>query len=533
MAGNNLSPRQKMIGMMYLVLTALLALNTSKEIINAFVTINESLESSVGNMVSKNGLAYTTFEKQMVNDKTKTEPYYKRAQQVKKLASDLDKYINALKDELIRETDKIEKGAKTRTLREVEAKDNYDVPTHMLCGDKQDGRGFKASALKQSIDKFKKDVIADLEAKDQAEFTNRLNQLFNTKDPDPKNANDKLLIEEGKRSWEMANFYHNPVVASVAQLTKFQLDLKNAESEIVNHLLSSIDATNLKFSDVMPKVVAPTSYVIIGQQYEADVFLAAYSKTSAPEIVVGGQTLPVEDGMGKYRASPRTPGEQKWGGMIRVKQPDNTYKEYPFESSFIASAPSASVSADKMNVIYIGVDNPISISVPGVPAEKVSFNAKGVTLTPDPKGGKGHFTAKATAPGIATIDVVAAQGDKKIPMGSFSFRLKRIPDPVAKIGGKRDGSMPKAQLAAQSAIIPVMEGFDFDLFSKVKSFKMSRYGKGRDPVEKSSETNVLTGDMSEIIKQSRPGDKILFEYIKATMPDGTTRDINSISITVQ
>jgi gliding motility-associated protein GldM len=283
----------------------------------------------------------------------------------------------------------------------------------------------------------------------------------------------------------------------------------------------------------MPKVVAPTSYVIIGQQYEADVFLAAYSKTSAPEIVVGGSTLPVEDGMGKYRVSPRTPGEQKWGGMIRVKQPDNTYKEYPFESSFIASAPSASVSADKMNVIYIGVDNPISISVPGVPAEKVSFNAKGVTLTPDAKGGKGHFLAKATAVGEATIDVVAAQGDKKIPMGSFKFRLKRIPDPIAKIGGKKEGSIPKAQLAAQSAIIPVMEGFDFDLFSKVKSFKMSRYGKGRDPIEKTSDSNTLTGDMKTIIDQSRPGDKILFEYIKATMPDGTTRDINSISLTVQ
>lgn len=527
MAGGNLSPRQKMIGMMYLVLTALLALNTSKEIINAFVTINESLESSITSLVSKNGLSYSTFDKQLSNDPVKTKPHYDRAQKIKKYCVDLDVYINKLKDELVRETDKIEAGVKTKALRDVDAKDNYDVPTHLLCGDKQDGRGSKATALKNEIDKFKKNVVGALDPADQADFKKRMDMMFNTKDPVGKE------IADNKSTWEMANFYHNPVVATVAQLSKFQLDIKNAESEIVNHLLTKIDATNLKFSDVEPKVVAPTSYVIIGQQYEADVFLAAYNKTSNPEIIVGGQSLPVEGGMGKYRVNPRTPGEQKWGGMIRVKQPDNTFKEYKFESSYIASAPSASVSADKMNVIYIGVDNPLSISVPGVPNEKVSFSAKGVTLTPDNAAGKGHYLAKATAPGEATIDVVAQQGEKKIPMGSFKFRLKRIPDPVAKIGGKKEGSIPKAQLAAQSAIIPVMEGFDFNLFSKVKQFKMSRYGKGRDPIEKSSDSNTLTGDMKQIIEQSRPGDKILFEYIKATMPDGTTRDINSISLTVQ
>jgi GldM C-terminal domain len=118
-------------------------------------------------------------------------------------------------------------------------------------------------------------------------------------------------------------------------------------------------------------------------------------------------------------------------------------------------------------------------------------------------------------------------------MGEFKFRLKRIPDPVAKIGGKKDGGISKAVLAAQQGIIPTMEGFDFDLYPKVISFKMSRYGKGVDPVEKSADGGALTGDMKDVISRCKAGDKILFEYIKVSMPDGTTRTVNSIPLTVQ
>lgn len=104
----------------------------------------------------------------------------------------------------------------------------------------------------------------------------------------------------------------------------------------------------------------------------------------------------------------------------------------------------------------------------------------------------------------------------------------------AKVGGKKDGNIPKSALAAQQGIIPTMEGFDFELYPKVLSFKMSRYGKGRDPVEKSNESGgALTADMKGIIEQARAGDKILFEYIKVSMPDGTTRTVNSIPLTVQ
>ncbi len=518
-----------MIGMMYLVLTALLALNVSKEIINAFVTINDSLENTVTNLQGKNAQAYAAFDKQMQNDRAKTEPFFKKATAIKKLCTDLDSYIVTLKEELVRTTDKMEKGSKMIPLREMKSKDNYDEPTRIMCGDKNDGRGHKATELKNKLAEFKKNVINTLDPNDRAKFTKRLDELFNTNDPDPK------TIEDGKRTWEMANFYHNPVVATVALLTKTQTDIKNAESEIVTHLLTAINAADFKFDTLAPKVIAPSSYMIEGQKYTADIFLAAMSSTSDPEISVNGGALKVANGVGTYEVTASGAGEKKYAGLIRVKKPDNTYQEFRFENTYIVAKSSASVAADKMNVIYIGVPNPITVSVPGVPDEKVKVNATGITLTPDPKLGKGHFIAEAKGqPGEATINVTADFNGKPMQMGSgFKFRLKRIPDPVAKIGGKKDGNIPKSTLAAQQGIIPTMEGFDFDLFAKVVSFKMSRYGKGRDPIEKTSDSGTLTGDMKSIIDQCRTGDKILFEYINVTMPDGTKRQVNAIPLTVQ
>ena len=516
-----------MIGMMYLVLTALLALNVSKDIINAFVTIDDALNVTVNNIAGKNSQAYSAFERALKNDEVKTKPFYDKAMKAKILSDDFSKFIGTVKDTLLRATDAVESGVKTPTSRELEKKDDYDTPTRILCGDENDGKGHKATEVKDRITAYKKAMLDNLDPKDRAKFAQRLDALFNTKDPDPKD------IEDGKRTWEMASFYHNPVVASVALLTKMQTDIKNAESEVVSHLLSSINATDFKFDTLAPRIIAPTSYVILGQEYTADVFLAAMSSTSDPEVTVGNTKLKVEGGVGKYTSRPSTDGEQKWGGVIRIKKPDNTWDEYKFESSYIAAKPSSSVSADKMNVIYIGVPNPFTVSVPGVAHDKVKVLATGCTLTPDVKTGKGHYLVSATTQGEAMIKVSADLNGKVLPMGDFKFRVKRIPNPVAKIGGKREGAIAKSAIAAQSAIIPEMENFDFDLFSKVKSFRMSRYGKGRDPIEKSSESNLLTPEMKDVLNQSRAGDKILFEYIQATMPDGTTRSINSIALTIQ
>ncbi len=541
MAGTKLTPRQRMINMMYLVLTALLALNVSKEIINAFVTVNDSLEVTNKNTSGKLDKAYRDFDFAMKNDPTKTKPFYDKAKIARKESDSLFNYIEGLKEHLVRKVDKIDQGEVTPALIDVEDKENYDVPTFEMCGDANDGVGALATELKTKIDVFKTNVVKGLDPADQKRFKERFDELLTTSDPDPKS---RIAVKDNKKTWEMANFYHNPVVACVALMTKMQADVKNAESEIVNYLFQAIDAASYKFDALQARVIAPTSYVLLGQTYKADVFLAAYSSTADPMIQVGAVDtvtksikgdaikVPVEGGLGKYESKPGSEGIKKWGGLITVKNPETNEEEsYPFEAEYVAARPSTVISADKMNVLYIGVDNPMSISVPGVPNEKVfpSIAGGGGVLKRDPKRGAGKFVVTVKTQGKANINVSAELDGKKTSMGSMEYRVKRVPDPVAKCAGKKGGPINKATLAAQPGIVSIMENFDFELYFRVRSFKMTIVRKGRDPIELSSKGNRFTNQMRSIVKGSPIGTKVYIEYIRASGPDGTVRALSPLN----
>ncbi|HNQ60804.1 MAG TPA: gliding motility protein GldM [Bacteroidia bacterium] len=543
MAGGKLSPRQKMINMMYLVLTALLALNVTKEVINAFVTINESVELSKQNVIKKNLATYAAFDQAMSVDKVKYQEVFDKANQVRKGADDVANYIEALKTELVRTVDAIDEGAPTPSLPDMERKDDYDVPTNILCGEAQDGRGAKASELKKKLETFKTQIIQNVPEASKANFKKTLETLLNTSDPEKG--------EDGKRTWEMRNFYHNPVVASVALLTKFQNDIRNAESQVIDDLLTSVDKNIIKLDQLNAKVISNSTVVTIGSDYQADVFLSATSSTMAPEVFIGAtydsvkneirggsdKPLPVEGGYAKYVDRPGAEGEKKWGGVIRVKKPDNTYDYFPFTSSYVAQKPNSVVSADKMNVLYIGVDNPMSISVPGVSNDKVksSIEGAGGALKPNPAAGGGHYIATVSSTGKAVIKVSAEIGGKVMPMGNFEYRVKRVPDPVAMIANNKSGTINKNLLMA-GTLIPVLENFDFELFFKITSFKMTITGKGKDPMEFESTGNQLTQPMRDALSKGRAGDKVFFEFIKARMATGadqSTRQLSPMAFTIQ
>src|SRR4030095_5373286 len=148
-----------------------------------------------------------------------------KAQNTKKLSTEMIAYIDNLKKEITIKVEKLYAGAAVPAPRDIARKDDYDVPTNIMCGDKADGKGHKASEFKDKINKFKADILKPLSPTDQKLFSPRLDQLLNTKDPDPK------MVQDNKKTWEMATFYHNPVVATIALLTKFQADVRNVESE--------------------------------------------------------------------------------------------------------------------------------------------------------------------------------------------------------------------------------------------------------------------------------------------------------------
>jgi len=543
MAGGKLSPRQKMINMMYLVLTALLALNVTKEVINAFVTINESVVLSNQNIDKKNQNTYEAFAQAMSVDAAKYADVNKRAETVRKGSSDLNKFIEETKINLIRTAEKLGEGDSTPSLPAMENKEDYDTPTYIMNGEDNEGKGGVAAELKKRLEAYKKLIIDNAPQASKAEYQKRLNTLINTSDPEKP--------EDGKRTWEMMSFYHNPVVATVALLSKFQTDIRNAESQVTEELFNSVGKFDFRPDRLTPKVIANSTVVTNGSNYEADVFLAATSSTLAPDVFIGatydsttkackgceGKPLEAQGGYSKFIQASTGEGERKWGGVIRVTKGDGSMDYYPFNASYVAQKPNSVVSAEKMNVLYIGVDNPMAISVPGVSSDKVrvTTSGAGLALKPNPAGGAGHYMATVTTVGKATISVSAEIAGKVIPMGTFEYRVKKVPDPVATIASLKGGTTNKNLIAA-GTLIPTLENFDFELFFKITGFKVTIVRKGKDPYEKETTGNQLTQEMRDQVAATRSGDKVFFEFIKAKMATGadqSTRTLSPMAFTIQ
>ncbi|MDP4265813.1 MAG: gliding motility protein GldM [Bacteroidota bacterium] len=521
MSGAKETPRQKMIGMMYLVLTAMLALNVSKDILNAFVIVNEGMVRTNKNFSDKIQSTYDAFEKAYKKAPGKVGPYYDKAKKAKALSEEMTKYIKDLRTEVIAYTDGIDKGkAENISLEEVQSKDNFDKPMEILIGNEDKNNG-KGKTLKEKLNKFKKEMLDLI----PSQYQKNVNLPINTEDV-------LSNTEKKKEKWETAMFFHTVLAADVALLNKLIGDVKNTEVEVVNELLKSVDASDFKFDQVCAKVIPSSNYVMQGEQYKADIILAAYDSRQAADITIGGATIKTEDGVGKYQTVASGEGVRKYEGVIKVKKADDE-KVYPFSSEYVVARPSATISPTKMNVFYIGVDNPVSISVPGVPTEKIrpSISGGGQLV---PKG-RGEYIVRVTKAGTVKISVSAELGDSKSKtvksMGALDFRCKRIPDAQANIGGKREGKVSKGFFAAAGSINLEMPGFDFDVKYRIVSFKFNYVTKA-GPVEETSNSNRFTPGMLGAINNQSRGTTISFNNIKIAGPDGE-RTISPIAYVLQ
>jgi gliding motility-associated protein GldM len=555
MAGGKLPPRQKMIGMMYLVLTALLAMNVSKDILDAFITVNEGLEKTNYNFGKKVEKTYSDFEGAMKKDEAKTKPFYDRAMQAKKATKELVEYISRLKIHVIKETDKIENQAMADTmkLKYVNAKDNYDIPTAIMIGPEP--------ATPKTGDM----TAADLKARINA-YQTSMEKLFSDTALFPpklglaKDMKEKLsaleapdAMENGvKVNWESKNFYHLPLAGVVTNLSSIEAKIRNAESDIVQALLGAVKATDFTFDKLTAKVIAPSSYLIQGEEYKADVLLVAFNSTQKPKIYVTpvdtskgedvdprlnkndpGKEIEVSGGMGRYKVGTSAAGEQKWSGVIQVEKPGGGYKYYPFAASYTVAPPALVVSPTKMNVFYIGVDNPVDISVPGYANDAVVPNPVGVTLTPDPARKGSYIARAASGTKEASIKVSVKQGSATKPLaGEIKFRVKPLPNPIAKVGGKVSGeSVTKALILATGGVASVMENFDFDLKVTVASFTVTA-SVGGDTKSESANGFSFTEAQKGLINKLKPNSRLIVEDIKVRMPDGSVRTLSPVTLKI-
>jgi gliding motility-associated protein GldM len=519
MAGYKETPRQKMIAMMYLVLTALLALNVSVEILNAFLVVNDSMETTNQVFATKTEGLYRQFETQYTQSPDKVGPFWNKAKEVKKLSGEMKDYIVNMKYDMIAFSERIPVAeAKSKSLRELKGKDKYDQTTSYFIGSSEDGSRGKSRELKNRIIKYKQDLINLVDP-------NRRSMIKLGLDID-----GPFYNASGKKepNWEMHNFYRTILAADVTILNKLIAEVQNAEQDVVTQFMSQISATDFKIDQVGATVVPKSQYVFMGDSYEAEVFVTAMDTKQNFTANIGGRGYSSEGGKVKVLLPATRPGPQTVTGNVMFKSPDGVVKPYPVSFEYIVAPPTLTVSPTKMNVLYAAVDNPVSISAGGVSDAQISANISQGSIS---RVGN-TWIAKVSQPGKAVVSVTAKVGDKVKPMGSFEFRVKNVPNPTAFIANT-DGGVVSREMLTASALIPRMPAdFDFDLNFVITSYTFSGNRKG-DVVDLKGVGNRLTEDMKNFIRDCKRGSKVNFEDIYAKGPDGKNRRLNSIVISIQ
>lgn len=542
MAGAKLPPRQKMIGMMYLVLTALLAMNVSKDILNAFVTVNDGLEKTKHNFKEKNQAQYKNFQESYQENPKKYEDEYKEAMQVKKVSDEVVDYIDEIKIEIIAGIEptipkeeikgKNEFGEDTLlNLMNVKVKDNYIFSTNLLVGSEPANP--------------KTDPYSAMELKGKLEaFRDQLKTLVPSGSAIDVSLDETFVFEEKENAsgvvenWPAYNFYGVPAAATLTLLTKMQTDVRNAESDVIKYLLTKVDAATYKFTNLAPAVIPQSNYVLEGDSFKAMVFLAAFDTTMSPTIFLGddykdtvdyevtGDTVgvDVDKGRGYINIPARSAGDYTYKGVINFKGPSGLIEHYPYAIDYKVAKPSVTISPTAMNVFYLGLDNPVSISAAGVASDKLRPSINNGSITK----GKDGWVVKVSKAGTATVSVSAEKDGKSERMGSMEFRVKKIPTPIAKISAKNGGAVRKVVLGAASRIQADLENFDFEVTATVVSYDFVYMNRG-NLVTNSYSGFRLDPAVKRVIQSSRPGDKIFFENIKAKLPDGTTRVLPTLS----
>lgn len=537
------TPRQKMIGLMYLVLTCLLALNVSQDVLKGFITVNESLERTNESMQLSNLHMMEAFEAS-AKESVSARAYYQKALYCRRLSTESVLYLEELKKKLIEITEKVSpEVADTLHLRHTDRKDDYDSPTFQLIGDDENA--------------LRKDAYSATELRTKlTTLHTRLNSMIDSMMMDRKNPllketvlslkektaillpKDPLNMEEGvKMTWELQNFYHLPLAAVITNLSKIEADIKNVENIFIQELASASGKKLIKINQFAARVVSPSKYIRLGEKYSADILLAGSSSdfnkdnmqillgarydSAQGKLINPGTPLPIINGFGKLETNTSATGEQKIEGVIAFKNPLGEMEYYNFEDRYTVASAQSSVAADKMNVFYAGLGNDLTVSAAGVAPENIVLKTKGVNATLQSKG-QGKYSIVPSQVGTCELQVYSKESDGTLKLqGPASvFRVKSLPIPFVKINGKYAmGSMEMSKLEtmALSTVLADIPGFDFNARFKIKSFVVSVVSNGQFNDYPCS-NGVISSDAKAALSRIKTGSRFFIEKVVATNP---------------
>ena len=515
-------PRQKMINIMYLVLTALLALNVSAEILNAFKTVDHSLQSATGIIEKKNADIFASFKRKLEDpvSREKANIWYPRAEQAKKLADELYTYLENLKKELKQEAGlkKNEEG------EEVYKEDDLDSPTRLFISAPPEGKG-KGQELFKKLSDFKTQLLA---IDDTLALEIGKNLPLDLAIPKTNN-------KAGKEDWAFHYFHMTPAIAAITILSKLQNDVRNSEAQVVEYCHKEIGEVEIIYDEFKAFAEADTRYLMQGDELVITAGIGAFSKNAQPTITIDGRSVPVKDGAGEYKITASEPGAFTKRVRIDFKKPDGTPSSVEKEVKYSVGTPSGLVvSTDKTRVFYAGLDNPLSITGGGGSgAEKVNvtFSGSSGTAVTGSKVGPGQYMVTCSNPGVATV--IASDGKNT---QNLTIPIKRTPNPLATVGGKAGGPIAANIFKAQLGVAAELKDFVFEgVKYKVIEYTMVFTGKGFPeliPVQIKGGP-YFSDEAKQYLKMCRDGTTIIIDEIKVLGPDGTRKLDQNISFTLQ
>ncbi|MCR5821667.1 MAG: hypothetical protein K6F85_01945 [Bacteroidales bacterium] len=537
--------------MMYLVYTAMLALNVSAEVVNGFKTVGNAMTKSNENIAVKLDDTYANFDKALTNSREKVQDKYDKAQEVKRLSVELGNYIDSVeytfvgllankaeiyanpenpKEKRVIELKNADQTTNLDSVKEamriggfswIQALDNNHKGTRFFLGDAEGDNPTSGAAveLKQKIIEYKH-RIKEILGEDSVHVSLGLDV-----------ERIELNSEKKPTSWEMLNFNNTVAGAALVTLTRMKAETMNAEFDVVNMLYKQISAGDFKFDQVSMISRPKSTYIIQGGTYETDINVAAYDSQQQFSATINGQTRSSNDsGSVHYSVVCNNLGPQTITGVAYVTNPDGGVKEYPIKDSYFVAKPLAVVSLDNMQVLYAGIANPVTISVPGVDSRslKPSIIEGKATIAPNPQGGAESYIITPTAGSRKIkLNIDGTINGKTTSLGTYEAKVKEIPEPTINVGGYENGArVSRSDFSDGTRVIAMKQkGFEFTLpknSMRVTHLSVSVNGKTEEKTG-----DVMDAQIVSAIKKANRGDKI---FITATvmMPDGKPKEAYAV-----
>lgn len=506
------SPRQKMINLMYVVLMAMLALNVSTEVLNGFSIVEESLSRTTENSAKENQVIYDNFSEQLKSNPAKVQAWFDKAQQVKRMSDSLYNFAGELKTAIVREAD-----GEDGDVKNIKSKENLEAASQVMLAP---GRG-KGKKLFDAINSFRQRILTMISDPTQRSIisSNLSTQL-------PKDA-----VAMGK-NWQEYMFENMPVAAAVTLLSKLQSDVRYAEGEVLHTLVANIDMKDIRVNSLNAFVIPNSQTIVRGDKFSARIVMAAVDTTQVPDIYIGNRKVSLNNCL--YETVCGRTGDFTLGGYIEMVNGSGERIRRDFSQKYTVVDPSATVSADLMNMLYAGYSNPISVSVPGVPLNKVQATMSGGTLQPV---GPGRYVARPTAVGKdVTITVTSTNTGRPQQMGQFTFRVRKLPDPTPYIAMKdeqgnpsryKGGAFAKASLLAANGIGAAIDDGILDIGFRVQGFETVFFDNMGNAVPMTSDGDSFSARQKETFRKLSRNKRFYISRITAVGPDGIQRKLNT------